>query len=386
MTAINRTSRVVAAAVIVLLLGTLFVLLRGGGDKMYVTASFPRTVSLYEGSEVKILGVSVGEVESVTPSGTEVKVRFWYDGKYDVPADAAAVLVAPAVVGDRFVQMTPVYKSGPKMADNAVLGLDRTEVPLELDQIYQSIDDLTVALGPEGANKSGALTKLLDTTANNFAGHGDQFRETIRNLGQLTGTLENNKDELFGTAAQIERFVKALADNDKTVRDFSDSLASASGVLEDERDDLAAALHHLGVAMKQVSSFVRENKDALSRDIRGLNNISKVLVKQRDALDEIMEVAPQTLDNLYHTYNNRTGTLDTRANLAENIHDVESRPDVVLCGILGQVDKSGELCKLIKGAVGRPGAFARDASSKRVVEVEHIDKTLGGLLAPEVIQ
>ena len=42
-------------------------LFRGGDDRKYLTASFPRTVSLYEGSEVRVLGVPVGKVESVEP-------------------------------------------------------------------------------------------------------------------------------------------------------------------------------------------------------------------------------------------------------------------------------------------------------------------------------
>jgi phospholipid/cholesterol/gamma-HCH transport system substrate-binding protein len=130
---------VVAAALLVLLPGT---------DKKFVTASFPRTVSLYEGSDVRILGVPVGKVESVTPVGTDVRVRMWYDAKYDVPADAEAVIISPAIVGDRFVQLTPVYQRGPKLARNAVINEDSTSTPLELDEIYQSIDDLTVALGP----------------------------------------------------------------------------------------------------------------------------------------------------------------------------------------------------------------------------------------------
>jgi phospholipid/cholesterol/gamma-HCH transport system substrate-binding protein len=352
MKAITGMSRIVTALVVVALVAVMFLVLTGGGDKKYVTASFPRTVSLYEGSDVRILGVSVGKVESVEPSGTSVKVRFWYDAKYDVPADANAVLIAPAIVGDRFVQLAPVYKGGAKLADNAVLGLDRTQVPLELDEIYQSIDDLTVALGPHGANQDGALTRLLDTTAGNFAGQGQQFHETIENLGRLTSTLSNNKDELFGTATEIERFVKALAANDKTVRDFNDSLASAAGVLAGERADLSAALHNLGGAMKEVSTFVRENKDALSKNIKGLNVIAKILVKQRAALDEVLKVAPTTLDNLYHAYNNRTGTLDTRANLAE-----------------------------LTGALGRSAALAKGGRAVPTVEVEHIDKSLGGLLA-----
>ena len=59
-----------------------------------------------------------------------------YDAKIKVPADAKAVIVAPSIVGDRFIQLTPVYTGGDVLADGAVLDTDRTASPLELDQIY----------------------------------------------------------------------------------------------------------------------------------------------------------------------------------------------------------------------------------------------------------
>ena len=64
---------------------------------------------------------------------------------------------------------------------------------------YKSLDELAVALGPQGANSEGALSELISTTAENFEGQGEQFNQTIKDLGRLTGTLENNKDELFGS-------------------------------------------------------------------------------------------------------------------------------------------------------------------------------------------
>lgn len=351
-------------------------------QKKYLTASFPRTVSLYEGSDVRILGVPVGSVERVTPSGTDVTVRMSYDAKYKVPADAEAVIITPAIVGDRFVQLTPVYEEGPVLADGATLSTESTSTPLELDEIYQSIDDLTVALGPDGANQEGALTRLLDTTARNFAGQGKQFNQTIEDLGKLTGTLDNNKEELFGTARQLERFVAALAENDQTVRDFNESLAGAAEVLEGERDDLAASLRNLGIAMEQVSGFVRENREVLGENIDGLTRVTRILVKQRKALDEVLGVAPLALNNLFLTYNPATGTLDTRSNQGETPHQVEADPTGFLCSVVSPNDPSGEACKTIKqalGGAGRASALERDAA-KESVPVEHVDKSLAGLV------
>ena len=380
-------TRVLAIVAVLAVVAALLLAALPGEHKKYLTASFPRTVSLYEGSDVRILGVPVGKVESVQPSGTDVTVKMWYDAKYDVPKDAQAVIISPAIVGDRFVQLTPVYHRGDGvLADNARLTSKSTSTPLELDEIYQSIDDLTVALGPDGANRKGALTSLLDSTAKNFAGQGQQFHQTISDLGRFTKTLDDNKEELFGTAREIERFVNALAENDGTVRRFNDSLASSADLLKDERQDLAAALHNLGVAMKAVSSFVRENRSSLSANIKGLNKVSKVLVKQRAALDEILQVAPTALTNLFHTYNPAAGTLDTRTNLGENISEVTTDPGRILCGILNETNPSpsqaqrfGEICSSLGKAVGRSAALGGSRSTQ-VTDVEHVDRSLGGIV------
>jgi phospholipid/cholesterol/gamma-HCH transport system substrate-binding protein len=308
----------------------------------------------------------------------------WYDAKYDVPKDAEAVIISPAIVGDRFVQLTPVYKPGEaKLANRAVLTTKSTSTPLELDEIYESIDQLTLALGPEGANQTGTLTQLLDSTAKNFEGEGEQFHQTIKDVGKLTGTLDNNKEELFGTAREIERFVNALAKNDGTVRKFNDSLASAADLLEDERADLAAALRNLGVAMEAVQGFVKENRQALTRNIKGLNRVSKVIVKQRVALEEVLRVAPTTLANLFHTYNPAAGTLDTRTNVTENVAEITGDPLKFLCGLLVQADPSNKSkCESLQGLpLPKPRASAiKKAAATPPRQVEYVDRTLGGIL------
>lgn len=366
---------IATGAVVVLIVAALLLVLPGGGEKK-LTADFPRAVSLYAGSDVKILGVAVGKVDEVTPIGTKVRVKFHYDSKYKVPADAKAAVISPSIVGDRFIQLTPVFRGGAVLADNAHLGLDRTATPLELDQIFGSINDLTKALGPQGANKpdatgTGALTRLLDSTAKNFGGQGVQFNETLHNLSRLTKTLADNKDELFGTLAQVQKFTSTLSANDDTVRKFNDSLASGAGLLADERGDLAAVLQNLSVAMTQVRSFVAENKAALSTNIKGLNQISKVFVKNRAALEESLKDAPVALNNLAIAYNETSGTLDTRANVGETVNQLTSKPSVVLCALVP--DACGPLTTIL-GVLGLGRAPALGAAAADV------DSTLGGLV------
>jgi phospholipid/cholesterol/gamma-HCH transport system substrate-binding protein len=351
----------------------------GSGQKT-LTAYFPRTVSLYEGSDVRVLGVPIGTVDEVDPEGTRVKVTMHYDDEVKIPSDASAVIVSPSVVGDRYIQLTPAYTDGAVMEDNTRLDEDRTSVPLELDQIYSSIDRLTVALGPTGANKNGALTDLLESTAKNFGGEGATFNQTIQDFGKFSETFENNKEELFGSAAELERFISTLAENDDTVRAFNQSLGDVSTLLAGEREELAASLKNLGVALEQVGGFVKENRDALGRNIKGLNRVAKVLVKQRAALDEVLRAGPLALNNLAMTYNPDAGTLDTNANLGVLGDVLEEHPGTALCAITQATNK--DLCDIFKHLDSDSRRAAPFGAGTSPASGTRFDPTLNGLVAP----
>lgn len=374
--------RFAAPLVIVSLLVAAALTFLGGEDRKMLTAQFPRTVSVYEGSDVRILGVPVGQVETVVPSGTEVVVTISYDADVQVPADASAVIIAPSIVGDRYIQLTPVYEEGDELAEGEILGVDRTSVPLELDDIYASLDRLNVALGPDGANKNGALTDLLEVTAENFGGQGAQFKQTIGDFSRLSETLDDNKDVLFDSLAEVQSFVSTLAENDATVRQFNRSLADVSELLAGERDELAGSLANLSTALGEVNDFVKTNREVLGRDIKGLNRVAKVLVKQRANLDEVLGTAPLALNNLYLTYNPQAGTLDTNANIGNLESQLVNDPSLLLCTVVNSVDPTGGLCDVVQDTLPRPVALdvLRGEPAGAAAGPDPFDQTLGGLV------
>lgn len=379
-TSMNATFRRWAVPLVIALLvlaAGITMLTRGGGE-MTLTAHFPRAISIYKGSDVRVLGVPVGKVDDVKPDGTDVLVTMHYDRDVKIPQSAQAVIVAPSIVGDRYVQLTPAYTSGPTLQDGAVLQTDRTSIPLELDQIYGSLDNLVSALGPNGANKNGALTDLLQTTAANFGGQGQQVHQTIGDLSKLTKTLDDNKDALFGSAGQLETFVNKLSTNDATVRDFNTALSGVSTMLAGERSDLSASLHNLQVALGNVATFVADNKESLGRNLKGLNQILKTVVKERDALGETLSAAPVALSNLYLAYNPDVGTLDTNANLGMLAQQLTTHPAQVLCTLTDQLPNGKTLCNTISKILPRSGVFGAGTGSSYGVKS---DPTLGGLVA-----
>jgi phospholipid/cholesterol/gamma-HCH transport system substrate-binding protein len=384
-------SRMIAAGVVLAVLAVTVVALWPSPKRISATAYFPRAVSVYPGSDVRILGVKVGEIASVTPAGRSVRVTLWWDAEHQVPATAKAVIASPSVVADRYLQLTPAYSGGPVMADGAQLPLDRTAVPLELDQIYQSLNDLSVALGPKGANDQGALSRLLEVSANNLTGQGTKLNQTITDVSTLTRTLAGNSKGLFTTVRQLQTFVSALAANDGLVRQFNSSFAAISTTLAGERQDLRLALSTLATALGEVATFVRDNRALLKTTISGAADLSQLLVKEKAAVAEILDTAPLGLGNLARIYNPQFGTLDQRINLAQ-----PDDPAEFICSLLLQAEQPLSTCSALKGVLdalpklpllstltgsgGPAGTPWAPAPQPELPSPDPVDITLGGLV------
>jgi len=345
-------TKLLAALVALLLVGAILLAITQRDGKKYLTADFQQVNSLYKGSAVKVLGVPVGRVESLEPRGDTVRVKISYEGDLKLPDDVKAVVVSPAIVGDRFVQLAPAYSGGAVLKDDAELPVDRTRVPVELDTIYQSLDDLSVALGPDGANSDGALSSLVDDTAKQLKGQGAQLNQTIRDFGKLSTTLSNNSDELFGSLDEVNQFVALLKANDSTVRSFNASTAELSTVLDAERDDLAAALKQLSLALVDVNALVKDNRNELRDNIKNIRTLTDVLADHKEGLEEITVAAPTALINVALAYNPVVGSLDSRANLSEILDSAIKDPAQLLCNLLGQTEND-PLCGALGGILGQ---------------------------------
>ncbi|WEH38598.1 MCE family protein [Streptomyces sp. AM 2-1-1] len=282
-----------------------------------VTAYFDRVTGVYAGSDLRILGVKVGSVTSVEPRGKEVRVTLRVDKDVKVPEGAHAVLVAPSLVADRYIQLAPAYTGGQTLADGAVLPAEGNAAPVEVDQLYASITELSTALGPDGANADGALARLLDTGAKNLDGNGKAIGDSIEEFGKATKTLDKSSTDLFDTLSYLQSFTTMLKENDGEVRSAEQQLSSVTGFLAEDKENLSAALTELGTALGQVKTFIEDNRESLKANVDALVPLTQILVDQRASLAESLDTLPNTAGNLVNAYDPAHRTLDGRANLNE---------------------------------------------------------------------
>jgi phospholipid/cholesterol/gamma-HCH transport system substrate-binding protein len=403
----RRTISVALAIAVVVAVVAATVVWRVDRPQRQLVAHFVSAVGIQKGSDVRILGVRVGEVAAVIPEGRTVRIELRYDAIYDLPADATAIIVSPSIVSDRYVQLTPAYAGGATLADRAELAVARTAVPLEVDDVYRSLDELNRALGPTGANANGALADLVATARKNLDGNGGQLGDTLSGLSQALSTVAQGRADLFGTVTNLAQFTTALARSDEQVRKFNQQLAAVGEQLAAEREDLAAALRALGPALADVKAFVHDNEQALVSNVAALADVSNILVRQQQALMTVLDVAPLALSNLNLAYNVKSGTLDTRDNalgpydpasyacsLMVNLVPVPQIPaacmDLARLLVARGLPLTNELRKLlgqapvptipgpVSGAVG--GATAPGAGGALPGVLDEIDHTLGGIL------
>lgn len=339
----TNVTRIIIGAVVlaIVAVGAYFVFFNGSDNKK-VTAQFASAIGIYTGTPVRILGVNVGQVTGVHPGGAYVEVDMEYSSDYKLAPNASAIEVANSLVSDRYIQLTPLYsaaRDGSKWLPNdAVIGVQRTSGPAELDDIYASLDKLAVALGPQGANaggqSSGALSELLRVAAANLKGNGKAFGESITRLSQAARTLADNRENLFGTVRNLQQFTDALHASDGQIRLFNQQLAQVASDLASERSDLGAALHELGLALDDVSRFVKQNRAKFHTDIKGLEEITGLLVKEKSSLTETLAISPIALANVVHTYQPDIGAIATRGNLASFSSTQNNSATNILCSIL----------------------------------------------------
>ena len=352
----SRRMRVIAAAVgavLIVIVGAGIASAGGSGGTHHITAYFTRTIGLYNGNDVRVLGVRVGKINSIKVKGPVVEVKMTVDGKYKLPADVGAVVVPPSVVSDRYIQLTPAYSGGPELPTQAVLQTDHTQVPLEFDEIFKNLDELNRALGPNGANANGALSRLVDVSAANLDGNGAELNGALKQFSAMISTLAGSRTDLFSTVKQLQQFTTMLAQNDGGIRAINGNLAKVGAQLAGERQDLGAALANLAQALQLVGKFVADNRTRLTSDIHKAAAVTNVLSREKDALTEIIDMSPFALTNLSLAYDSSAKTLDTLDAAGQAFSAQQTGPASLLCQVT-----SGKIPQLCTASASRAKSLA----------------------------
>ena len=336
---LSRNSRIGVGIVLVLILvAGVAVLLRPGGpvNRTNVVGYFANSNGLFVGDDVKILGVSVGKIDKIEPEPERVKISFWYDSKHQVPADAMAAVLSPALVTGRAIQLTPAYTGGPVLENDAVIPQNRTAVPVEYDQFRQQLQRLTDTLQPTEAGGVSTLGSAVNTAAENLRGEGANIRDTVVKLSQAFSALGDHSTDIFSTVRNLSILVAALRESTDLMRQLNQNLADVTGLLADDPDEISSAVRDLNTAVHEVETFVADNRETLGTTSDKLASVTGILNDNLDDVKQLLHIAPNTLQNYVNIYQPAQGAATSV--LAINNF---SNPISFLCGAIQAASRLG---------------------------------------------
>jgi phospholipid/cholesterol/gamma-HCH transport system substrate-binding protein len=277
--------------------------------KTNVTAYFDNSNGLFPGDEVRILGIAVGYIDTITPEPERAKVTFWIDDQYKVPADVKAVILSPSLVTSRAIQLTPAYTSGPALDNDATIPIERTAVPVEFDDFREQLEKLSDALQPTEPGGVSTLGAFVETAADNLRGNGASIRGTITKLSQAFSILGDHSDDIFGTIRNLSILVSALQNSTDLMRELNVNLAAVTGLLADGPDEIGTAVQSINDVVGDVQSFIADNKEMLGTTTDKLASVTTALVESREDIKQTLHVAPTAFSNLNNIYQPAQGTL-----------------------------------------------------------------------------
>jgi phospholipid/cholesterol/gamma-HCH transport system substrate-binding protein len=301
-----------------------------------VVGYFDNTNGLFAGDYVYIRGVEVGRVDKIEPEPERVKVTFWFDDKFKVPADAKAAILSPQLVTGRVIQLTPPYTGGPTMANGAVIPRDRTAVPVEWDQVRAQLERVAQLLKPTEPGGTSTLGQFINTAADNLRGQGASIRDTVIKLSQAVSTLGDHSNDLFTSFKNLSILVSALHDSSAVLEQLNNNLASVSAVLADDPNKVGQAVEDLGSVAVDVRKFVADNRDAVGTAGDKLASISNALVDSLDDIKQLLHIAPTVVGNFDNIYDPANGAL-TGALAVNNF----ANPIAFLCGAIQAASRLG---------------------------------------------
>ena len=259
----------------------------GGSDGYRVTAYFDKAVSLYEQSDVKILGLSAGTVDEIEVEGTRVRVRMTIDADQPIPADVQATIVPLSLIGERYVQLFPAWTAGqPKAEPDTVIPVERTSIPTEPDEALAALKKFLDALDPH------ATGRLVHNLAQDLDGNGQGLNDALRSLADLTSNLAAKDSELVGIIDNFDRFTATLRTRERQLGQVMDQFASATRLLAEERENIAGLVNALSRLSADGLDLVSEHGGRLDKDLTQLTRLLQSVRANINTVAQLLDATP----------------------------------------------------------------------------------------------
>jgi phospholipid/cholesterol/gamma-HCH transport system substrate-binding protein len=198
------------------------------------------------------------------------------------------------------------------------------------------LEKLATSLQPTEPGGVAPLGSFINTTADNLRGQGANIRDTVIKLSQAFSALGDHSTDIFSTIKNLATLVSALQDSTNLMRQLNQNLASVTGLLADNPDEVGNAVRDLNAVVPEVQSFVADNREALGTTSDKLAGVTQALVDSLDDVKQFLHVAPNTLQNYVNIWQPAQGAVSS-VPMLNNF----ANPLSFLCGAIQAASRLG---------------------------------------------
>lgn len=244
-----------------------------------ISARFSRAIALYDESDVKVMGATVGHVSDIEIDGDGIIVTMSIDEGVPIPADATAAIATVSLIGERTVVLGPAWTQGEeKMAPGTRIPIERTRIPVEPDEGLQVITDLIDAMDPD------SVDRLLTEAAGALEGNGRTINQTLGQLAQLVPDLAEQDDELVEIAADVRRLAAVVERRDAQIGQLLEDFAAVSGTLAAERGSIVAFLDSLASLTAEGKALLTAHESTIPEDLETMASVALTIHANAEAV------------------------------------------------------------------------------------------------------
>ena len=251
-----------------------------------VTADVEQAPNLFESGRVAVRGIEVGEIVDVVPRGDGVRVTMELHEDVPVPADARLSIVPITVIADRYVQLDPPYEDGPVLEDGDHIGLDRTSIPAELDDVLTQLESLLSALEPAPGEERGPLARLVRNLDQALAGRADSIQHALK--GSATGleTLASSETDIRRLIANLDSLFLVLANRSSEIGLVNERFRSVAEALAADQAALEGTIENLALLSGEGADLVEDTGDEIGIAFSRMRGIVDAILRHQDQLEK----------------------------------------------------------------------------------------------------
>lgn len=265
-----------------------------GGDRTAYTARFTDASGLLPGDDVRIAGVVVGSVDSITIVDRRfAEVGFSVDTAEKLPGSVTAAVLYKNLIGQRVLSLAQGQGGGPvPLPPGGEIPVDRTTPPLDLTTLFNGFKPLFAALDPDQINQlSMEIVQVLQ-------GQGGTVDHLLSSTASLTNTIAD-RDQVIGQVIDnLNSVLQTISDHDDQLNDLIVSLRQLVSGLSADRKPIGDAISSLGDLTVSTSGLLEQGRPALKQDIASLGNLTDQLNQGEPTIEHFLQFAPTKLNTL----------------------------------------------------------------------------------------